>query len=489
MFSMSKTKHICKTCGREYSGDARFCAACGSRLVARKSANRKTVYFILGISLPVILAGMLLVGIFSNWDNIGQMVPGNTHMQTQNQTVPSVTEGAENTILDQFVFTSFVPNDTEYTDGFWAIATSGEKTVLVGLDKDLNYLCALDAEQYDIYDGPYEGYSYGMDLTSGRNVILDSEQKDVTARYAGTEENGSVLSFYYDDTGVTVWTCEIMGSGESAAFMVYAKDLQGNTKYAWNLPDMLETRDNLPPMPCGRSWYVFGHYVLDVATGQMLDMKQSQTLAEGEISVLGADKDDNVFIKSQTATETRLVMVIPWLGTGSCLFLKAEGQIGRYCNSVCYVHGVLAEDNEQIHGILDADGNYTPWPDADREYEFLPEFKNGYALVEFRNENGESVVTLLDKKGEMLFAPIPGEAIPSVVPGQEELTVFSCVNYPIMTDRGKESLNLDGTTTLLEEGSVFHTLSVTKCGSNYYRIEDGKVFADYKLEEALSMAN
>lgn len=157
---MSKTKHICKTCGREYSGDARFCAACGSRLVARKSANRKTVYFILGISLPVILAGMLLVGIFSNWDNIGQMVPGNTHMQTQNQTVPSVTEGAENTILDQFVFTSFVPNDTEYTDGFWAIATSGEKTVLVGLDKDLNYLCALDAEQYDIYDGPYEGYSY-----------------------------------------------------------------------------------------------------------------------------------------------------------------------------------------------------------------------------------------------------------------------------------------------------------------------------------------
>ena len=489
MFSMSKTEHICKTCGREYSVDARFCAACGSRLVARKSANRKTVYFILGISLPVILAGMLLVGIFSNWDNIGQMVPGNTHTQTQNQTVPSVTEGAENTILDQFVFTSFVPNDTEHTDGFWAFATSGEKNVLVGLDKDLNYLCALDAAQYEIYDGPYDGYSYGRDLSSGRYVILDSEQKDVTARYVGTETNGSLLSFYYDETGVTVWTCEIMGGEGSAAFMVYAKDLQGNTKCAWNLPDMLETRDNLPPMPCGRSWYVFGHYVLDVATGQMLDMKQSQTLAEGEISVLGADKDDNVFIKSQTATETRLVMVIPWLGTGSCLFLKAGGQIGRYCNSVCYVHGVLAEDNEQIHGILDADGNYTPWPDADREYEFLPEFKNGYALVEFRNENGESVVTLLDKKGEMLFAPIPGEAIPSVVPGQEELTVFSCVNYPIMTDRGKESLNLDGTTTLLEEGSVFHTLSVTKCGSNYYRIEDGKVFADYKLEEALSMAN
>ena len=489
---MSKTKHICKTCGREYSGDARFCAACGSRLVVRKSANTKTVYAVLGISIPLILAGVLLAGVFFDWNHIAQMVPGNTlvpNAQTQNQTVPAVTESAENTILDQFVFTSFVPNDTEDTDGFWAFATSGEKTVLVGLDKDLNYLCALDAAQYEIYDGPYDGYSYGRDLSSGRYVILDSEQKDVTARYVGTETNGSLLSFYYDETGVTVWTCEIMGGEGSAAFMVYAKDLQGNTKYAWNLPDMLDTRDNLPPMPCGRSLYVFGHYVLDVATGQMLDMKQSQTLAEGEISVLGADKDDNVFIKSQTATETRLVMVIPWLGTGSCLFLKAGGQIGRYCNSVCYVHGVLAEDNEQIHGILDADGNYTPWPDADREYEFLPEFKNGCALVEFRNENGESVVTLLDKKGEMLFAPIPGEAIPSVVPGQEELTVFSCVNYPIMTDRGKESLNLDGTTTLLEEGSVFHTLSVTKCGSNYYRIEDGKVFADYKLKEALSMAN
>lgn len=83
---------------------------------------------------------------------------------------------------------------------------------------------------------------------------------------------------------------------------------------------------------------------------------------------------------------------------------ESWGQIGRYCNGVCYVHGVLAEDNEQIHGILDADGNYTPWPEADREYEFLPEFKNGYALVEFRNENGESVVTLLDKKGNALCA-------------------------------------------------------------------------------------
>lgn len=489
---MSKNKLICKNCGREYSGDAKFCAACGSRLVARKSANRKTVYFILGISLPLILAGVLLTGSFFDWNNIAQMVPGNTLVpdaQTHNQTVPAVTEAAENTILDQFVFTSFVPNDTEHTDGFWAFATSGEKTVLVGLDKDLNYLCALDAEQYEIYDGPYDGYSYGMDLSSGRNVILDPEQKDVTARYVSTQANGSVLSLYRDATGVTVWTCEIMGSGESAAFMVYAKDLRGNTKYAWNLPDMLKTRDNLPPMPCGRSWYVFGNYVLDVATGQMLDMKQLQILAEGEISVLGADKDDNVFIKSQTATETRLVMVLPWFGTGSRLFLKAGGQIGRYCNGVCYVHGVLAEDNEQIHGILDADGNYTPWPEADREYEFLPEFKNGYALVEFRNENGESVVTLLDKKGEMLFAPIPGEAIPSVVPGHEELTVFSCVDYPIMTDRGKESLNLDGTTTLLEEGSVFHTLGVIKCGKNYYRIENGKIFADYGLKEELSMAN
>ena len=489
---MSKNKLICKNCGREYSGNAKFCAACGSRLVARKSANRKTVYFVLGIFLSLILTGVLLAGVFFDWNNIAQMVPGNTlapDAQTQDQTVPAVTEAAENTILDQFVFTSFVPNDTEHTDGFWAFATSGEKTVLVGLDKDLNYLCALDAEQYEIYDGPYDGYSYGMDLSSGRNVILDPEQKDVTARYVGTEANGSILSFYYDETGVTVWTCEIVGSGESAAFMVYAKDLRGNTKYAWNLPDMLKTRDNLPPMPCGRSWYVFGNYVLDVATGQMLDMKQLQILAEGEISVLGADKDDNVFIKSQTATETRLVMVLPWFGTGSRLFLKAGGQIGRYCNGVCYVHGVLAEDNEQIHGILDADGNYTPWPEADREYEFLPEFKNGYALVEFRNENGESVVTLLDKKGEMLFAPIPGEAIPSVVPGHEELTVFSCVDYPIMTDRGKESLNLDGTTTLLEEGSVFHTLGVIKCGKNYYRIENGKIFADYGLKEELSMAN
>ena len=479
---MSKNKLICKNCGREYSGNAKFCAACGSRLVARKSANRKTVYFVLGIFLSLILTGVLLAGVFFDWNNIAQMVPGNTlapDAQTQDQTVPAVTEAAENTILDQFVFTSFVPNDTEHTDGFWAFATSGEKNVLVGLDKDLNYLCALDAEQYEIYDGPYDGYSYGMDLSSGRNVILDPEQKDVTARYVGTEANGSILSFYYDETGVTVWTCEIVGSGESAAFMVYAKDLRGNTKYAWNLPDMLKTRDNLPPMPCGRSWYVFGNYVLDVATGQMLDMKQLQILAEGEISVLGADKDDNVFIKSQTATETRLVMVLPWFGTGSRLFLKAGGQIGRYCNGVCYVHGVLAEDNEQIHGILDADGNYTPWPEADREYEFLPEFKNGYALSQ----------AFCEYKGEMLFAPIPGEAIPSVVPGHEELTVFSCVDYPIMTDRGKESLNLDGTTTLLEEGSVFHTLGVIKCGKNYYRIENGKIFADYGLKEELSMAN
>ena len=89
----------------------------------------------------------------------------------------------------------------------------------------------------------------------------------------------------------------------------------------------------------------------------------------------------------------------------------------------------------------------------------------------------------------MLFEPIPGTAIPSVVPGQEEITVFSCVDYPIMTDRGKESLNLDGSTTLLEEGSVFHTLSVTKCGKNYYRIADGKLFADYTLKEELTLAN
>ena len=225
---MSKNKHICKTCGREYSGNAKFCAACGSRLVARKSSNRKTVYFVLGISLSLILTGVLLAGVFFDWNNIAQMVPGNTlapDTQTQDKTVPAVTEAAENTILDQFVFTSFVPNNTEHTDGFWAFATSGEKTVLVGLDKDLNYLCALDAEQYEIYDGPYDGYSYGMDLSSGRNVILDPEQKDVTARYVSTQANGSVLSLYRDATGVTVWTCEIMGSGESAAFMVYAKDL------------------------------------------------------------------------------------------------------------------------------------------------------------------------------------------------------------------------------------------------------------------------
>lgn len=489
---MSKNKHICKTCGREYSGNAKFCAACGSRLVARKSSNRKTVYFVLGISLSLILTGVLLAGVFFDWNNIAQMVPGNTlapDTQTQDQTVPAVTEAAENTILDQFVFTSFVPNDTEHTDGFWAFATSGEKTVLVGLDKDLNYLCALDAEQYEIYDGPYDGYSYGMDLSSGRNVILDPEQKDVTARYVSTQANGSVLSLYRDATGVTVWTCEIMGSGESAAFMVYAKDLRGNTKYAWNLPQMLETRDNPPPILCSGNCYVFGSYVLDVSTGQMVDLMQSETLSEGENTVLGIDKSDHIFVKSQTETEMRLVIVMPWLGINKGLFLKAGGQLGRFCNGVCYIHGVQVEDNSQVHGILDAEGNYTPWPETDREYRYPPEFKKGYALVEFENEAGERVVTLLDKQGEMLFEPIPGTAIPSTMPGHEDITVFSCVDYPIMTDRGKESLNLDGSTTLLEAGSVFHQLGVTKCGTNYFRIENGKVFADYKLKEALSMAN
>lgn len=484
---MSKTKFLCDKCGREYSENDKFCAFCGSPLGVQKHQKRK--HLILWFSIPVILGVVLWIGVFSDLDVFRQAVSGDAFGQTV-QTIPSVTEDIRDTLLDQFVFTSFVPNDTENTDGFWAYALLDSKNVLVGLDKDLHYLCALDAEQYEVYDGPYDGYSLGTELGSGRSIILDSEQKDVTARYVDTDTNGSVLSLYRDETGVTVWTCEIIGGGESLVLMVYAKDIWGNTKYAWNLSALLETQGNPPPMPSGGNTYIFARYILNVATGQMFDLELVDSLAGGEYSVLGMDnEEETIFIKSQTETETNLVIVSLSFGTASQMSMKKGSQIGPFCNGVCYVHGILTEDSLAVNGVLDVAGNYTQWPETDREYAFLPEFRKGYALVELENENGESVVTLLDKEGEMLFEPIPGTAIPSVVPGQEEITVFSCVDYPIMTDRGKESLNLDGSTTLLEEGSVFHTLSVTKCGKNYYRIADGKLFADYTLKEELTLAN
>ena len=123
---------------------------------------------------------------------------------------------------------------------------------------------------------------------------------------------------------------------------------------------------------------------------------------------------------------------------------------------------------------------------SDVAYKNTPVFTDGCAPVEFENENGESVVTLLNLKGEMMYPPIPGTVVPR---NEEYANEFNIAERLVLTDEGLANLNEDGTTTALNSvDTKLHTCLI-RCGKHIYRVQDGKIFEDTELKAELARAN
>lgn len=94
-----------------------------------------------------------------------------------------------------------------------------------------------------------------------------------------------------------------------------------------------------------------------------------------------------------------------------------------------------------------------------------PTFENGYAVVECKNSGGVTFVTLVDKQGNMLFEPIKGFYVDTVMIASEE-------RYLIDIDGEKMLLNLDGSTSSVPQ--IWNSPYVY-FDEKYYVAENGEV--------------
>lgn len=481
-------ENICEKCGKEYSRGEKFCGVCGGRVVVKKKENpfrkHKNPILLVALFLAIAVIGLLLRGsptthVPDKRDSSSNLTTGTASESLQNTTE----KGNRNDEIQQYVFKEFRKYPvigSDASDGFWAVADyPGQKTengaVWVAFDSDFNYLYSLDAENYTIYSGIHKGYSYGIDQVINRHVILDKYGNDVSLRFVDGTPEEEIVGLSEDDTGVTVWTYEVKDTYQDHVATINARDIDGNLKHSWEVEATIY--DCYSMKQYNGSTYALNRTVMNINTGESFTLERSGI----PYAISGVDEEGNVFISHEEGTLKTLQKCTPNGNKLWKIVLRGDRDVGRYSEGLIYVRGRLDDTDTVLNGFLDTNGNYVMDIDLTR-ISYLPAFHNGYALIECQNNAEVRFATLLDKQGNMLFEPIQAQ-----VAWQD--TEQRLVDYPIWTDNGTERLNPDGSTTCLLTVDLKYSDCLTRCGEDYYRIENGKIFADVALKEELENAD
>lgn len=482
-------KRVCKKCGIEYVKGECFCSACGGRVV---KSHGKVFYFAAFFSLSVVL---VILAVICQQDIKKGKERETTSVQLHSneiladssevQNPPEITE-TELIVRSEPYYNYLIGNVTEFSNGFWAKAVvkdanCGETEIYVAFDENLNYLYSLDAEKYDVYSGIYDGYSLVCDRDTGsKNMVIGPDGTDITDRFVDAASEDYIIGLFKDMSGITVWICETKERNGTLATWASAKTISGEEKQSYFIAEPIE-KNEWDISLCGGNVYIVNGYMFNPCTGLGI----SYLAEDVPYSYLGADQKDNYYMVFWEKDYTSVDKLGPSGEVVWHLCLTKDSVIGSYSDGVIYVYGSFYGTEEPLNGVLDGNGNYASWS-LPGDVHSTPQFHNGCAQVEFRTDDGKSVVTLLNKRGEMLFDPIPGSAILSITDYENE---HNLADHLVWTDKGLSNLNKNGTTTFLVEKNASPGTCLTKCGENFYRVKDGKIFKDIVLKEELTKAN
>lgn len=314
--------------------------------------------------------------------------------------------------LDNFQVDSFLNYDIGETGEVWVRATNmGEdsavtESVYILIDRNLNPLNFLNADEFSICSGAYNGITVILDKQQSEKKIIDSSGNDITAQYADINQKESIIGLWQDATGVTVWTVQDEDTYDKHISTLFAKDTDGNIKRSWNseeYPDLQFYKSALEGFYyVSNSVYMFDQSVVNVENGNAFCYPPSGN----SYKIYGVDNNGDIYTFHNNGASDS---VMKCTSSGDEVWETAlfnNPVIGQYSNGLIYVRG---EDTNGIYynGFLDADNNCAINLDVNVSNE--PVFIGNYSLIECENDAGVSFVTLIDNQGNMLFEPIQGE--------------------------------------------------------------------------------
>lgn len=474
-------RKCCEKCGKAYFNGEKFCSACGGRVIVKKKS----------LFVPVIISLMLLavLGValvlwgskaFSGADSSGQERK-NPFQNAQAEQTDAQEE------IHSYYYTYLVDSPYSSADGFWVNAvprdwSQGEGERYDAFDVNLNYLYSVDGERYEAYGGIFEGYALARDHEKDEElVVFDPAGNDITERFVVPDSVGWIVGLCKDETGVTVWNCEYRISEEGIGVALCAKDTDGQQKSIYNMTDYLfGGRNDLEFY--GGSIYIFNGCMLNVSNGIGKAFPDGGT----QHTYLGVDEENNYFMQFW---EEGYTVVDKYDATGENLWtiaLESGAEVGIFHGGHIYIDGIQMDTHRHLYGLLNPYCQVLNWESSAVEYKNTPVFTDGCAPVEFENEDGESVVTLLNLMGEWMYPPIPGTVVPR---NKEYVNEFNIADRLIRTGEGLANLNEDGTITVLVREENAQGACLIRCGDHIYRVEDGELFEDTELKAELARAN
>lgn len=361
---------------------------------------------------------------------------------------------------------------------FWVKATNSQidgypyGDVYIWTDSRLIPLHVLDKDDYTICSGIYNGITLVEDEQNDRKIIINVDGDDITSRYANVEQGEQVVGIWEDSTGISVWTVLSVDTYDSHVTTLYAKDMTGNVKMSWSsdeFPDLQLYRSALDEFEyISNGTYMFDQSVIDIKSGDGFCYPPSGN----NYAVNGTDEEGNVYTFHNNGSTSSIYKLSSSGDEIWKMTLYGRNTIGGHFSSgLIYVRGQDGNRNE-INGFFDKTGNCVIVTDLNISN--YPAFLGEYVLLEITNEAGVKFVTLMDKKGNMLFEPIKG-AVPNSGLGIFAAIVASKEYYLAKVDDEIVLLHLDGTYTAVPEYWNYTTYKCMQHNNTYFTIEDSQI--------------
>lgn len=307
----------------------------------------------------------------------------------------------------------------------------------VAVDLDGQFIGALDGDKYAIISPFFDGVACILDLEESRRMLINTEIQDVTGQYVDVEGEEEVIILGSDETGITLWTRQDIDTYDSHSTELRAKDLSGQIKNVWSTNeeatkdiDKLSYVYYLSGANCSYS-YLDTTVILNLTTGNAMTFEDFNTMFD-DGSFLTADKAGNGLKYTWHDSTNESSIEFPLIG-----------YCGEFNDGFMFFRG----ENEEAPflGFVDEKGTPVITLDANLEITNTPVYREGFALVEIKNDGGERFVTLIDMDGKFAFEPIKGEvwAMSGTSPYRGKLENHE---YYIKQQDDFYYLNSDGTT-------------------------------------------
>lgn len=309
--------------------------------------------------------------------------------------------------LNDFYLDRFENFEVGKTGEFWVRAVNSDfenytgEYIYIAVGENKEFMFCLDEEYYSICSGIYDGITLVQDNTSNKKLILDAKGNDVTEQYVDIDQGEKVLDIFEDSTGTTIWTIKDVDTYDSHATILTAKGSDGTIKRSW---DSISTYEIEQLKPLNLATYEYGQSIINVETGGAFTFPNSGN----HYHARGVDENGSVYTSHYQPPIGDLAV---YSDNGDVIWniaLRNNWEIGNFVNGLIYIKG-KGEQGNYYCGFLDKEANYVI--DLNLNVTNDPFFIGDYALVECENEGKVKFVTLIDRKGKMLFEPILGSAV------------------------------------------------------------------------------